>query len=91
MSAAHPNNPGHSADVRMELRLNGHVLPIAQLAPDYLILANPIDHPPAQAEIAMSIDDQRTRWPVFLPAGLSVGQRRTKITGFQPGDGSPVR
>jgi hypothetical protein len=69
----------HSADVRMELRLNGSVLKISHLGRDYLILAQPIDHPPAQAEIVMSVDGKHSRWMVRLPAGLSAASLRTDI------------
>ncbi len=70
---------GYSADVRMELHINGHVLPISHLGPDFFVLSNPIDHPPGEAEIAMTIDGDESRWPVRLPAGLSTAQRRTSI------------
>ena len=64
------NTPSHSARVCMALHLDGLVLAISHLGPDYLILARPIDHPPAQAEIAMSVDGRERRWAVLLPAGL---------------------
>jgi hypothetical protein len=83
MSAGIPKSPGHSADVRMELRLNGHVLPIAQLGPDFLVLTAPIDHPPGEAEITLSIDGHESRWPVRLQEGLSAVQRRTRIARCQ--------
>jgi hypothetical protein len=38
-------NYGHSADVRMHLTVNGQVLSIGQLGPDFLILRDPTDHP----------------------------------------------
>jgi hypothetical protein len=63
----------------MELHVSGSVLPISHLGRDYLILAQPVDHPPAQAEIVMSIDDSHSRWPVQLPAGLSTTSWRTQI------------
>ena len=56
----------------MELRLNGHILPIAQLGRDYFILTTPANHPPADAEITLSIDGHESRWPVRLPEGLSI-------------------
>jgi hypothetical protein len=63
----------------MELRLNGSVLAISHLGPDYLILAEPVDHPPGRAEIAMSVDGRERRWAVHLPAGLSASSGRTSI------------
>jgi hypothetical protein len=84
-------SPRHSADVRMELRVNGHVLPIAQLGPDYLVLANPTDHPPTDAEISLSIDGHESHWPVRLLDGTSVMRRRTRITRAQPVNKSTAR
>ncbi len=66
----------------MELRLHGSVFTISHLAPDYLILTEPVDHPPTQAEIVMSIDGNESRWTVRLPAGLSAAARRTSILPF---------
>jgi hypothetical protein len=69
----------HSARARMELRLNGSVLNISHLGPDFLILAQPVDHPPAEAEIVMSVDGKQSRWSIRLPAGLSAECARTSI------------
>ena len=87
---ANLKSPGHSADVRMELRFNGHVLPIAQMGPDFLIIINPIDHPPTEAEITLSIDGDESRWLVRLEDGLSAARRRTHISRCPHGNGSTV-
>jgi hypothetical protein len=75
----------------MALHLNGHVLPIAQLGPDFLILTNPVDHSPTEAQIAMSIDGHESRWSVRLHEGISTAQRRTRISACSGGDGPSVR
>jgi hypothetical protein len=80
----------HSANVRMELRLNSLVLPISHLGPGFLILSNPIDHPPAEAEVIMSVDGSESRWLVQLPAGISLMSRRTSISPSQCFNGSTV-
>lgn len=80
----------HSALVRMELRLNGSVLPISHLGPDFLILTRPVDHPPGRAEIVMSVDGHQSRWGVELPAGLSATSRRTNILPCPQAAGSTV-
>jgi hypothetical protein len=64
----------------MELAVNDHVMAIGHLAPDYIILDRPIDHPPASGEIFMSIDGHESRWPVRLPAGISSANPRTPIS-----------
>jgi len=72
----------------MELRLNGHVLPISHLGPDYLILRNSAEHPPADAEIMLSIDGHESRWSVWLADGVSAERRRTRITAVPAANGS---
>jgi hypothetical protein len=63
----------------MHLSVNGHVLPIAQLGPEYLILRTPIEHAPAEAEISLSIDGNESRWTVHLADGIHPDRLRTVI------------
>jgi hypothetical protein len=79
MSAADSKNRGYSADVRMQLTVNENVLTIGQLGPDFIILRNPANHPPTEAEIAMWIDGRERRWNVYLPDGISAGTPQTRI------------
>ena len=74
----------------MELHVNGHILPIAQLGPDSLILRDGIDYPPADAEIRMSIDGHERRWVVRLRDGISAAVPRTRISRCQDGNGTAV-
>jgi hypothetical protein len=74
----------------MELRFNGYVLSISQLGPDFLVLRTATDHPPADAEIALSIDGHESHWPVRLPAGISATQRRTAIIRCEGDNGMAV-
>jgi hypothetical protein len=75
-----PKNTGYSADARAHLCVNGHVLPIAQLGPDFLVLRNSEEHPPADAEIVLRIDDDESRWRVHLVNGINATQRKTIIS-----------
>ena len=70
----------HSADVRVHLHVNGYILSVAQLGPSFLVLRNPMDHPPCEAEITLSIDGSEERWAVHLTDGIQVGRRKTAIT-----------
>jgi hypothetical protein len=79
MSAANLASQGFSADVQMHLRVNGHMLRIGQLGPDFLILDDPIDQPSGPAEIAMSINGRKRQWQVHLPDGVSAGERLCAI------------
>jgi hypothetical protein len=80
MNAPQTSTGGHSADVRIHLYVNGSVLPVAQLGLDFLVLRTPVDHPPCDAEIAMSIDGKESRWTVHLQNGIQMGCRKTAIS-----------
>jgi hypothetical protein len=80
MKTANLKGGGHSAVVRIDLHLNGSVFPVAQLGPDFVVLRNPFDHPPSEAEIALSIDGQVSRWPIHLIDGIATAQRKTRIS-----------
>ncbi len=58
---------GHSALVKMRLLVNGSSLSIAQMGPDFLLVDEPINHPPSDASVVMQIDQSERRWNVHLP------------------------
>ena len=64
----------------MQLAVNGHILKIGQLGPEFVILEDPIDHPPGEAEILMSVDGLDTRWRVELTNGIVAGEPRAEIS-----------
>jgi hypothetical protein len=73
------SSSAHSAEVRMQLCVNGHVLPIAQMGPNFLLVNHTIHHPPTTAEIFLAIDGDESRWIVHLPEGLQPNCRRVSI------------
>ncbi len=72
----------------MHLFVNGQVLQLAQLGPEFLVLREPADHPPCDAEIAMSIDGHESRWTVHLHEGIRADQRKTPISRCADRNGS---
>ena len=64
----------------MQLSVNGHVLSIAQLGPDFIMLDGPPDQPPSDGEIAVWIDGRERRWNVHLPDGIRADQDETRIS-----------
>ena len=70
----------HSALVTLELRAAGRCIPLAQIAHDFAIPVEPVDLPPCEAEILMTIDGRPTRIPVSLREGGKAGQRRIALS-----------
>jgi hypothetical protein len=82
MNTTNPKPLRYSADVRMHLTVNGQRLRIGQLAPDFIILDDVVDHPPGPGEITMSIDGEAESWPIMLPDGISVEKSKTRTAPF---------
>ena len=80
MTTVNHEKLAHSSDVRMHLSVNGHVLSIGHLGPGYVILDHPIDLPPSDAEISISVDGKESRWRVKLVDGLSTTKPRSRIS-----------
>lgn len=71
---------GHSACVKMRLLVNGLSLPVLQMGPDFLLVDQPVNHPPTAASVVLQVDQSERRWNVTLPEGISVGINRVAIT-----------
>jgi hypothetical protein len=72
----------HSADVAIHLSINGKVMPVAQLGPDFLLLDAVADHPPCDAVIKLRVDDVEQQWKVRLPEGISPLSDRVTLALF---------
>jgi hypothetical protein len=69
----------------MELRLDGgRIVPIAQMGLDFVIVKQPFEYPPTNAEIYMRIDDSESTWRVHLVEGISKQRRKTMIGAVPP-------
>jgi hypothetical protein len=80
MSAGNLKDHCFSADVCMQLSVNGHVFAIGQLGPDFVVLREPTNCPPSAGEITVTIDGEIRRWPVQLPDGILADLPRTRTT-----------
>jgi hypothetical protein len=63
----------------MRLLVNGDVLSVAQMGPDFLLVDEPIDHPPCNASLTLRVDQSERRWDVHLPQGISATSKRVSI------------
>jgi hypothetical protein len=70
---------GHSARVDMRLLVNGYTLSVRQMGSDFVLLDEPVSHPPASATILLRVDDTEETWPVRLPEGITAGIERVAI------------
>jgi hypothetical protein len=51
------------------------------MGPDFVVLKQPFEHPPAAAELFLRIDDSESTWVVYLAEGISSARRKTKLAG----------
>lgn len=63
----------------MRLLVNNLSFPVAQLGPDFVLLASPANHPPADARVVLQVDQSERSWSVLLPQGISAGTKRVAI------------
>ena len=69
----------HSAQVQMHLELDGARVRIAQLGPDFVILAEAVAIQMHRGDLVFQVDAKECRWPVDLPHGLAGPGERTPI------------
>jgi hypothetical protein len=69
----------HSAQVKMRLILNGTVLRITHMGPDFVLVESPADYPPGEASIFLKVDDSESQWKVKLPKGISKDSTRVTL------------
>jgi len=63
----------------MSLLVGGHSIPVAQMGPDFVLLQNPVNHPPADASVVLQVDKSERSWNVHLPHGMSAHVKRVTI------------
>jgi hypothetical protein len=74
-----PSNGGHSAQVKIQLLLEGGAIPVAQMGQDFLFVDAPFDYPPGEANLILQVDHWERRWNVSLPDGMSADSNRVRI------------
>lgn len=73
--------PGQvTTQVRMYLDVGGERLPVNQLGLDFALIESATAHPPGPAQLVVTVDDDVTRRPVFLPDGIQPGSARIRLT-----------
>ena len=63
----------------MTLIVNGTVITINQMGPDFLLIEPADDHPPCEATIVFQVDQNERRWQVMLPNGISKASNRVAL------------
>jgi hypothetical protein len=79
----------HSAQVKMQLLINGSSIPIAQAGPDFLLLNEPFDHPPCVGRFVLQVDQDERQWDVRLPDGMSASSKRVSVRRSGPTCSAP--
>ena len=63
----------------MRLMIDGAVIRITHMGPDFVLIDSPIDHPPCEASISLRVDDSESEWKVKLPDGISKDSRHVAL------------
>jgi hypothetical protein len=63
----------------MRLLVDGHLIDISQMGPNFLIVRSGINAPPCIATLMLRVDQSERQWDVYLPDGISVGLERVAI------------
>jgi hypothetical protein len=63
----------------MRLLVNDLSFPVTQMGPDFVLLDEPVNHPPADASVVLQVDQTERRWNVRLPDGITAGTKRVAI------------
>jgi hypothetical protein len=73
-----PSVNGRSTDVRLHLVVGNRTLQLGQIGPGSVILEDPAELPPCEAEVVMYVDSFERRWQVYLPDGISAKSNRVR-------------
>jgi hypothetical protein len=73
------HNGAHSAEVEMQLFINGAPISITHMGPDFLLVECADDYPPCEATIYLKVDQSERRWKVRLPKGISAKSGRVEL------------
>jgi hypothetical protein len=61
----------YSAEVRLQLEAQGKVWPLAKMGRGHIVPSAPIELPPCDAVVMMTVDGSERRWNVRLVDGAS--------------------
>jgi len=75
---------GYSAEVRLQLIVDGNEFSLSEIGPDGFTLRKPMSLPPCEAEVVMLVDDHRRVWRVWLPDGISPNETFVKTEQLAP-------
>jgi hypothetical protein len=73
------SNGAYSAQVNMSLIVDGTIIEIYQMGPDFLFIGPADNHPPCEATIVFQVDQNERRWQVMLPDGISKASDRVAL------------
>ena len=62
----------YSSNVRLRLECDGAIIPLAQVAPDWIMPVQPVDLPPCEVDIVIQVDGVEDRRQMRLTNGMSV-------------------
>lgn len=84
ISVQHQDAAEHANQVKIQLRINGQEVPVAQLGPDFIYLESPCAAPSGNAELVLKVDKKEIHWDVILPEGIKIETKKVRIQKKDP-------
>lgn len=69
----------YSSSVRLWLKGAGQVISLAQVAPDWVIPAEPMDLPPCDVDVVVWVDGEEDVRRMHLPEGRSPSGEKVRV------------
>ena len=73
-------HPMYSPDVQLAFVLGDKSYPLSSIADTYIEFREPVELPPCEGEVVMTVDRRVERWRVVLKRGTSPIESKARIT-----------
>jgi hypothetical protein len=78
-AGSNSSSSGYSPPIRVTLEIGSESLPVAEVAPSYLVLRSARAMGPANGTVVLNVDGRSTRYSVILPQGINPSIERQPL------------
>ena len=74
--------PMYSPDVQLAFVVGDQCYALSSIAESYIEFREPVELPPCEGEVVMTVDGRTERWRVVLKRGISPIERKARIASL---------